>query len=62
MPRIAHAEHHRAALPEPLGDPAQHLTVHRRVAHDAAFADALAAGLELRFHEHEAAVAGAQAF
>ncbi len=62
MPRVADAEHRGAAFDEPRSDPDEHLTVHRRVPHDAALADALASRLELRLDEHEAAEAVAQAF
>ena len=51
-----------AALQQPRADRLEHVAMDGRVAHHAALADALTAGLELRLDEHEAAVAAAQRF
>ena len=62
MPGIAGAEHGGPALLEPRGDVGEHLQMDGGVAHDAALADLLATGFELRLDEHEAAVVGAGGF
>ena len=62
MAGIARAEHRRPVLLEPRHDADEHAQVDGRVAHDAALADLLAAGFELRLDEHEPTIVDAGAF
>ena len=62
MAGVADAENHGAATHEPRADGLEDVAMDGRVAHHAALAHALSAGLELRLDEHEAAVAAAQRF
>ncbi len=63
MTGIADAEHERRRAPaSQAADAGQHIAMDAGVTHHAPLADSLATGLELRLHEHEAAVASAQGF
>ncbi len=62
MAGIAGAEHGGPVLFEPRVDAGEHLQMDGRVAHDAALADLLAAGFELRLDEHEPTIVDAGAF
>src|SRR5664280_349566 len=62
MTGIADPQHDRPTIREPRGDAGQNIAMDAGVTHHAPFADSLTTGLELRLHEHEAAVAPAQGF
>ena len=62
MAGIAGAEHRRPVLFEPRRHAGEHLQVNGRITHDAALADLLAAGFELRLDQHKPTIVDAGAF